>query len=360
VQKARESAILAVETYNRPTATFRSGAYIILMIIAWIALFHALFLKKQVKPFYRKKNSRLFERIDGEPKRWELTECLQRYWGDKNPPARKNLEFFIRLRNRIEHQSLAELDPEIFGECQAILLNFEALLTSEFGERWAVRSGLSYALQFTRTAPKALAAKSQARSFRAIKQYVDAFRSCLSTDVQSSLEYSFKVFLVPKVGNHASGDAIAVEWVKYDPTKPEEMKQYEKIVGMIKPQSVHVANLGFLKPKKVAEEVSKLLGKRFTTYDNMLCYQHFKIRPTNGAADPSLCNTQYCVYDDLHKDYCYAPDWVTLLADKLRDEATYQLVIAKRKKSGQQRTAGIDQGPATAVHPGAPGLPGAI
>lgn len=34
VAKARESAILAVETYNRPSAQFRSGAYIVLMIIA--------------------------------------------------------------------------------------------------------------------------------------------------------------------------------------------------------------------------------------------------------------------------------------------------------------------------------------
>jgi hypothetical protein len=32
VQKACESAQLAVETYNWPTAQFRSGAYVVLMI----------------------------------------------------------------------------------------------------------------------------------------------------------------------------------------------------------------------------------------------------------------------------------------------------------------------------------------
>ena len=42
--KARESALLAVETYNRPSAHFRSGAYVVLMIIAWTSLFHALFI----------------------------------------------------------------------------------------------------------------------------------------------------------------------------------------------------------------------------------------------------------------------------------------------------------------------------
>jgi len=32
LQKARDSAILAVETYNHPTAVFRSAAYVVLML----------------------------------------------------------------------------------------------------------------------------------------------------------------------------------------------------------------------------------------------------------------------------------------------------------------------------------------
>jgi hypothetical protein len=53
LQKARESALLAVETYNRPTASFRSGAYIVLMVIAWTSLFHAIFLRKRIRPYYK-------------------------------------------------------------------------------------------------------------------------------------------------------------------------------------------------------------------------------------------------------------------------------------------------------------------
>ena len=37
--KARESALAAVAAYNNPSAHFRSGTYIVLMIIAWTALF---------------------------------------------------------------------------------------------------------------------------------------------------------------------------------------------------------------------------------------------------------------------------------------------------------------------------------
>jgi len=62
LDKARESALLAVETYNRPGTSFRSGGFIVLMCIGWTALFHAIFFKRKVKPFYRqKKHSRRFE-----------------------------------------------------------------------------------------------------------------------------------------------------------------------------------------------------------------------------------------------------------------------------------------------------------
>ncbi|MFQ5799931.1 MAG: DUF3644 domain-containing protein [Bacteroidota bacterium] len=124
LQKARDSAILAVETYNRPTAAFRSGAYVVLMIIAWTSLFQAIFLRRNTKPYYRKPGSRRYQRIDGDFKRWEVAECLRQYYQNDNHAVRKNLEFFIALRNKSEHRSLPQLDTEIFGECQAMLMNF--------------------------------------------------------------------------------------------------------------------------------------------------------------------------------------------------------------------------------------------
>ena len=44
VKKAREAAVLAVEIYNRPATAFRSAAYIVLMVVAWTALFHSCHL----------------------------------------------------------------------------------------------------------------------------------------------------------------------------------------------------------------------------------------------------------------------------------------------------------------------------
>jgi hypothetical protein len=75
LDKARESALLAVETYNRPGTAFRSGGFIVLMCIAWTALFHSIFLKRRLKPFYRKEtNRRHFKLIDGDRKAWEAQQ----------------------------------------------------------------------------------------------------------------------------------------------------------------------------------------------------------------------------------------------------------------------------------------------
>ena len=65
---------------------------------------------------------------------WDLAECVRRYYLGNNPPQRANLEFMIRLRNKIEHRDHPELDPTLYGEYQAMLMNFEELLASEFGE----------------------------------------------------------------------------------------------------------------------------------------------------------------------------------------------------------------------------------
>ena len=46
LEKACDSALLAVEVYNKPAVKFKSGGYIALMIIAWTSLFHAIFFRR--------------------------------------------------------------------------------------------------------------------------------------------------------------------------------------------------------------------------------------------------------------------------------------------------------------------------
>lgn len=336
LEKARDSALLAVETYNRPSAVFRSGAYIVLMCIAWTSLLHAIFRKQRIHPWHRKPGSTRYVKIDGDYKTWELAECLKQFYRDQHPPARKNLEFFIGLRNKIEHRSYPQMDSEVLGECQSLLLNFEGLLCDEFGDRHALKTGLVFALQFSRAlnpAQSVALARRAGKDYHSVRAYVDAFRGALSQDIQGSLDYSFKIFLVPKIGNHASSSSVAVEFVKYDPSKPEEMKRYEYLVAMIKPKAVPVANLGFLKPGEVVQQVASRLEQKFTHYTHGLCYRRFNARLPGKNPQPGTWDARYCLYDTLHKDYAYSPAWVDFLVAKLSDPAIYESVVGSQRKA---------------------------
>lgn len=178
----------------------------------------------------------------------------------------------------------------------------------------------------------ARAAKSYATATRAqvksVREFVEQFRSSLSDDVSSDQSYSYKVFLIPKVGTHAKSSDVAIEFVKYDSTKPEEMKHYERLVAMIKPKHISVANLGVLKASEVVRSVAaKLAGKKFTQNTHVRCWKHFNTRPSAKAINPEVCDNRYCYYDVIHKDYVYTSSWVGFLAEKLGDAATYDLIV---------------------------------
>lgn len=244
LEKARDSALLAVETYNRPRAAFRSGGYVVLMCIAWTALFHAIFFKRRIKPFYRKKNNRRhFEMTEGDRKAWELSTCLAEFWGPNNPPTRLNLEFFIKLRNKIEHRSMPGLDIDIFGECQALLFNFEDMMVAEFGNRYAINESLSLALQFScyrNELQEQAIRKLHGRLAKDIRAYIDTFRTSLSAEQLQDMSFSYKVFMLPKPANRERGADLAVEFVKYDPGNPEEMARVNRAIALIKPTATAV------------------------------------------------------------------------------------------------------------------------
>lgn len=338
ITKAREAAILAVETYNRPTASFRSGAFVILMIVAWTALFHAAFVVRRRKPYYRKRNSKRFEKVDGDYKAWELGECLKQYYGSNNPPERANLEFFIPLRHKLEHRSFPKLDTEIFGECQALLMNFEQFLTDSFGKGYALRTGLTFALQFSEgvlpSQSKAMT-KITEKQYSRVKSFVSDYRYALSDEIGKDQRYSFRVFLVPKVNNHASSADAAVEFVKYDPQKPEEMKKYEHLVTFIKERKVPVANLGYLKSGEVIGRVAKHINAKFSHYDHKLCYLHFGVRPSREAPDPAVTKPAFCIYDQAHDDYVYTPEWTDYLVKALKDTD----LLTKLRQRAKQGTS---------------------
>lgn len=340
VEKCRSAAIAAVETYNRPGPRFRTAQYLILIIIAWTAIFHAMFFQKRKRPWYRQKTSGSgkgirYTKVDGEPKHWDLSECLKQHYLDRNPPERKNLEFLIGLRNKIEHRHLPELDSSLFGECQAALLNLETILVTEFGHKYALTDQLAVSLQFSQLMPdeKARATKRLIISAsKTVIDYVENFRSGLPSVVLNSMKYSFSVYLVPRVSNREKAADAAVQFVRVDEASEEELKRLEKLNVLIKEKHIPIANLGLYKPGEVVAELEKRLSMRINMANHTDAWRYFGVRPRLRDPHPERTRSEYCIYDEVHEDYVYTIAWVEMLAREFSNAGRFEEISGRKQR----------------------------
>lgn len=321
----------AVDAYNRPGPRFRTAQYLVMIVIAWTALFHAIFYRRGRRPWYRRKTLGVrYVKVDGEPKHWDLSECLKQFYGSENPPERKNLEFLIGLRNKIEHRHLPEMDAGLYGECQAALLNLEDLLVGEFGSRWAMTEQLAVSLQFSKVIPaeKRKAARALAKSrARTVTEYVDKFRGGLPATVINSMKYSFNVFLVPKVANRRTMADAAVEFVKVDEASDEELDRLQKLNVLIKEKHIPIVNVDMYRPGQVVEELQGRVPYDVTMHTHTCAWRHFQVRPTSDSRKPQRTRSEYCVFDNVHEDYVYTKAWVDMLAKELSTPEGYNKIV---------------------------------
>ena len=280
--KAKDACLAAVTNYNRPGTAFRTRTYTVLMVIAWTALFHAVFHRRGKKPWYVAEgddpNVR-YQKIDGEPKHWELAEAVRRYYGGEDTPERRNLEFMVALRNKIEHRDHPELDPALQSSAATDLLDF-------------------------------------------IRQ----FRAGLPQEVLESSSYSLRVFLVPKLANRAGTADLSVEFVPFDRSRPEEMEGLKKVAALIKEKHVPVASSGLMKPGEVVRKLAEGLPFQVTMHTHTQAWRVYGVRPGTDAEDPRDTRSQYCLYDDLSGSYGYTQAWVDYLRRKLSDPQEFERV----------------------------------
>jgi hypothetical protein len=348
--KARDATLAAVEIYNKPAIDFRAGNYIVLMVIAWTALFHAVFYRRGIKPWYEMKSEgkrKRYKRIDGDLAHWELAECLRQYFGANNPPERKNLEFILGLRNKIEHRSMPHLDATLFGECQAMLMNFDELLVKEFGVKYGLADKLALAIQFSRTSPRAqqeARRKLASSASTKILDYISQFRMGLATEVLNSPQFRFSVYLVPKIANHEKSADVALEFIHYDSSRPDEMEELSKVVGMIREKRVPVVNVDMQKAGEIVKEVNRQLPFQFKIHHHTKAWQHYNVRPASNSESPEKTKADYCVFDKAHNDYVYTKAWTRFLVQRMSDPEEFLRVTGVMpitKLSSAAKGAGV-------------------
>jgi hypothetical protein len=320
LESAVESALLAVEIYNKPRTPFRVEGFITNMIMAWTRLFHAHFNHTIGSKYYYKNLIGRYVKIDGERKSWELKNCIAEY-GQLDDSVKYNLIFFIRLRNKIEHRHIErdEIGIMIFGECQSMLYNFENLLIDFFGEEYALNEALAFSIQFSRIRKKSQMKASKkllSKGVRELKTFIDKYRSSLPDKVFEKQEYSIKLIQVPKVSNTSRSD-LAIEFVNWNSISDEDKENYEKVTAIIKDKVIkkEAINPGKRKPGDVISKVNDEINFAINHYDHKCLYTCLKIRPAsaNDIDDPFETNTNYCHYDEVHDDYIYQDEWAELI-----------------------------------------------
>jgi hypothetical protein len=340
LEKARQSCIAAVDAYNRPGPSFRTAQFIVLMIIAWTGLYHAIFYQRRHNPWYRNRKTGRYEKVGGEPKHWELSHCLAEFFGEQNPAERTNIEFLIELRNRIEHRHLPHLDATLFGECQATLINFEELLVSQFGNKYALVDHLSLAIQFSQLVSeersKAIKSSVKAKS-DGVSSFIESFRTSLDGTTLSSQKYAFSVYLVPRVANRERSADAAVSFVRVDEASPEELERLQRLNVLIRDKHIPIANHDLYKPSEVVQQVAARIQRPFSVNQHTAAWKYFDVRPPSGAARPEHTKARYCIYDSAHNDYVYTDAWVEKLSSELNDVQKFDLIT--RFRDGMSRPA---------------------
>jgi hypothetical protein len=331
IDKCREAALLAVQVYNNPLVAFRTPGYIVQMIIAHTALFHAIFERNGTEYWYLNPDGTAKE-IDGDKFAWDISECVRFYTQGNITPQSENVKFFINIRNKIEHRFIPALDITFSGKCQALLMNFESLLVSEFGGFFSLGISLALALQFSVFAEdqqKALR-RIQSKEYEVIRKYSDAYDANLPDDITQSMLYSFRAFLIPKVGNHAKSSDAAIEFIKYDQNNPDEMEKYEKQVAFIKEKQVRVpvADQGKLKPSDVVKFVTEMTGIRFTLDHHTRAWKLYQVRPQRRI--PEGCRIEYCQFNEAFEQFVYTQEWVAFLAAKVLNPDEFERIKAYR------------------------------
>ena len=347
VGASRDEACLAIRLYNDPAETRSFEGFVVHMHLAWLYLLHAEFDRGgQVDyRYWRQDNPRRLDKVDGEPKRWELARSVRERWPNPEEPVRANLEFFIALRNKVEHRYAREqeaLAAAVSGHAQAMLLNYEQELTDEFGMTFSLATRLKFPVfvgSFTTEGEKALL-QLRKRLPASLRRFLGEHHTKLNSSVTEDPRYELRLRVLQELAPK-DGNALAIQYTRYDDLSEEERLVVEQLGRkgnvIIKERLRNVAGADELSPTQVVAAVQARIPYRFTSDDFQRAWKTLNVRPQTKAANPERTDEKYCTYHLRHRDYGYRPAYV----DKLvRECSTAEGFTALTGKPARDKTTG--------------------
>lgn len=321
-----------MDLYNRTAAERSLEAFVVHMHLAWLYLLHARFTRDGIDYRYRQSNRR-FVRVDGEIKTWELARCVREAFPDEWNSVRCNIEFFIKIRNKIEHRYEDLLATAIAGKTQALVLNYEETLVDWFGAPEGLADSLRFPVFMSSLTPDAVTTlKATHRKLpKKVVTFIREHDASLPEEVQSDWRYDFRVLLVPQTGPKTEADAV-MRFVREEEMTDAQRKARDVVQTIVRNKPVSVQNKGKYKPGAVARAVRDALDVSFTISHHTRAWQHYQVRPPSGDARPELTDDRYCIWDawdEPHGDYLYTDAWVKKLVRDLADSDAFERVTGR-------------------------------
>lgn len=345
VEASQDEAQLAVRLYNDPAESRSFEAFIVHMHVAWLYLVHAEFARDKVDCRYWRTvgRRRFLERIDGEPKKWELAKSIRERWLNDQEPVRANLEFFIGLRNKIEHRYARRAQPALAavlaGQAQALLLNYEEELVAQFGAGHSPATRLRFPVfvgSFTTAGEQALL-RLRKQLPAALRTYIAGYEANLTESVANDPRFELRLRVFQELAPKAGPETLPVQYTRFDDMTDEQKAAVqdagEKGLVVIRERRRAVLGHGLWKPTRAAVEVERRIPFVFNVAHFTEAWKTLKVRPPSNSANPERTDERYCIYDELHKDYGYTDAYIKLLVRHCSTEEGFRKVIGKAPRS---------------------------
>lgn len=329
---AKRQALTAIDFYNRSGDKRSFYDFVVHMNLAWQYLLHADLEKSGVKYEYRDKKTGRVVKVDGQPKTWSLSDCLADRFAD-NDPVRVNVEFFVGLRNIIEHRHQDAFLVATAGRAHAYVINFEDELVARFGTEHSLAHQLRFPVFLQSLTPAGVAEqlKLQRKLPKAASSYITEFTAALDPAVAASERFDYRVLLTPMKGPKSEADMA----VTFLPAAEVTEEQRAQLVKDGKAGSVIIAekqrdvmHKDELRPGDARALIEAGLPFVFNMWHFTEIVKHFKVKPQNGEP-PEKCDTRYCLYDKPWKSYVYTRAFVKRCINEVDTRENFRAVFGK-------------------------------
>jgi hypothetical protein len=326
--------LVAVDFYNRPGDRRSFTDFVVHIHLAWQNMLHADRMRNKTEIFYRDPGPRkVFARNpDGSKKTWDLARCLKAEFKDKDP-IRTNIEFFIGLRNHIEHRFQDSVLVATAAEAHACIINFEAELVRRFGNEESLAEELKFPLFVQALSPERFGEQQELRRGLPAhtSTFITEFQQSLSAEVLSDERFAYRLLLIPVKGPKTTAD-LALNFVRQDDLTDDELQQMlGKQGSVIIAEKFRDALHGDeMLPKAAAAAVEAKIPFQFKTNDFTTLRKMWEVGPKKSGDTAQLPKSDgYCLYSPAFRQFVYRPKLVERMITALDTSEKFEELMGR-------------------------------